>query len=85
MPPRRRWMNFLLLSYWKERKQPVKIARFFNTVEPRQTGRYGMVVPNFVQQALAGEPITVFGSGKQSRCFCDARDCVGVIDSPAGQ
>ena len=51
--------EFLALSYWKEHKQPVKIARFFNTVGPRQTGRYGMVVPNFVQQALAGQPITV--------------------------
>src|SRR5277367_5599647 len=68
--------EFLALSYWKERKQPVKIARFFNTVGPRQTGRYGMVLPNFVRQALAGEPITVYGSGKQSRCFCDVRDCV---------
>jgi UDP-glucose 4-epimerase len=71
--------EFLALSYWKERKQPVKIARFFNTVGPRQTGRYGMVVPNFVQQALAGQPITVFGSGKQSRCFCDVRDCVEAL------
>jgi UDP-glucose 4-epimerase len=71
--------EFLALSYWKERKQPVKIARFFNTVGPRQTGRYGMVVPSFVQQALAGEPITVFGSGKQSRCFCDVRDCVEAL------
>jgi UDP-glucose 4-epimerase len=68
--------EFLALSYWKERKHPVKIARFFNTVGPRQTGRYGMVLPNFVRQALAGEPITVYGSGKQSRCFCDVRDSV---------
>jgi UDP-glucose 4-epimerase len=68
--------EFLALSYWKERKQPVKIARFFNTVGPRQTGRYGMVVPSFVQQALAGKPITVYGTGTQSRCFCDVRDCV---------
>ena len=68
--------EFLALAYWKERKQPVKIARFFNTVGPRQTGRYGMVLPNFVRQALAGEPITVYGSGKQSRCFCDVRDSV---------
>jgi UDP-glucose 4-epimerase len=68
--------EFLALSYWKERKQPVKIARFFNTVGPRQTGRYGMVLPGFVQQALAGAPITVYGTGKQSRCFCDVRDCV---------
>jgi len=68
--------EFLALSYWRERKQPVKIARFFNTVGPRQTGRYGMVVPSFVQQALEGKPITVFGTGRQSRCFCDVRDCV---------
>jgi nucleoside-diphosphate-sugar epimerase len=71
--------EFLALSYWKERKQPVKIARFFNTVGPRQTGRYGMVVPNFVQQALAGKPITVYGTGKQSRCFCDVRDSVEAL------
>jgi nucleoside-diphosphate-sugar epimerase len=71
--------EFLALSYWKERKQPVKIARFFNTVGPRQTGRYGMVLPGFVQQALAGSPITVYGSGKQSRCFCDVRDCVEAL------
>ena len=68
--------EFLALAYWKERQQPVKIARFFNTVGPRQTGRYGMVLPNFVRQALAGDPITVFGTGRQSRCFCDVRDCV---------
>ena len=71
--------EFLALSYWKERKQPVKIARFFNTVGPRQTGRYGMVLPNFVQQALAGNPITVYGTGKQSRCFCDVRDSVEAL------
>jgi UDP-glucose 4-epimerase len=72
--------EFLALSYWKEKKVPVVIARFFNTVGPRQTGRYGMVLPNFVGQALAGEPITVYGTGKQSRCFCDVRDCVrGVL------
>ena len=71
--------EFLALSYWKERKLPVMVARLFNTVGPRQTGRYGMVVPNFVRQALAGEPITVFGTGKQSRCFCDVRDTVEAI------
>lgn len=68
--------EFLALSYWKEKKQPVVVARFFNTVGPRQTGRYGMVMPSFVRQALAGTPITVYGTGKQSRCFCDVRDCV---------
>ncbi len=71
--------EFLALSYWKERKQPVVIARLFNTVGPRQTGRYGMVLPNFVRQALAGEPITVYGDGRQSRCFCHVRDSVQAI------
>ncbi len=71
--------EFLALSFWKEKGLPVVIARFFNTVGPRQTGRYGMVLPNFVRQALAGEPITVYGSGKQSRCFCDVRDCVQAV------
>lgn len=71
--------EFLALSYWKEKKQPVIIARLFNTVGPRQTGRYGMVLPNFVNQALDGAPITVFGTGKQSRCFCDVSDSVEAI------
>jgi UDP-glucose 4-epimerase len=71
--------EFLALSYWKERRQPVVIGRLFNTVGPRQTGRYGMVLPNFVQQALEGRPITVFGTGKQSRCFCHVRDSVEAI------
>src|ERR1039457_429240 len=67
--------EFLALSYWKEKRLPVVVARFFNTVGPRQTGRYGMVLPNFVGQALEGAPITVYGNGQQSRCFCDVRDC----------
>ena len=71
--------EFLALSYWKEKKQPVIVARFFNTVGPRQTGRYGMVLPNFVRQALENKPLTVFGSGKQSRCFCDVADCVEAV------
>ena len=71
--------EFLALSYWKEKKQPVVVARFFNTVGPRQTGRYGMVLPNFVSQALDGRPITVFGNGQQSRCFCDVRDAVEAV------
>lgn len=71
--------EFLALSFWKEKKLPVIVARFFNTVGPRQTGRYGMVLPNFVRQALAGEPITVYGTGQQSRCFCDVRDCVQAV------
>jgi UDP-glucose 4-epimerase len=68
--------EFLALSYWKEKKLPVIIVRLFNTVGPRQTGRYGMVLPNFVKSALQNSPITVYGSGKQSRCFCDVRDTV---------
>ena len=71
--------EFLALSYWKERHQPVVVVRLFNTVGPRQTGRYGMVLPNFVRQALEGAPITVYGSGQQSRCFCDVRDTVEAI------
>lgn len=71
--------EFLALSYWKEKRQPVIVARLFNTVGPRQTGRYGMVLPNFVRQALEGAPITVYGSGRQSRCFCDVRDTVEAI------
>ncbi len=78
--------EFLALAYHRERKVPVVIARLFNTVGPRQTGRYGMVVPNFVRQALAGEPITVYGDGAQSRCFSDVSDVVralaGLIDHP---
>jgi UDP-glucose 4-epimerase len=71
--------EFLTLSYWKEKKQPVIVARFFNSVGPRQTGRYGMVLPNFVRQAIEGSPITVYGTGQQSRCFCDVRDTVQAV------
>ena len=72
--------EFLALSYWKEKKLPVVIVRLFNTVGPRQTGRYGMVLPNFIKSALENSPIYVYGSGKQSRCFCDVRDTVeGLI------
>ncbi len=71
--------EFLALSYWKEKKQPVVIGRLFNTVGPRQIGRYGMVLPNFVTQALDGAPITVFGTGQQSRCFCDVSDAVEAM------
>ena len=85
--PKHRWAyacskaidEFLALAYWKERKLPVIIVRFFNTVGPRQTGRYGMVIPNFVRQALAGEPITVFGDGKQSRSFTHVSDVVAAL------
>jgi len=71
--------EFLALSYWRERKVPVVVVRLFNTVGPRQTGRYGMVLPNFVKQALENAPITVYGSGTQSRCFCDVRDTVEAL------
>jgi len=71
--------EFLALAYWKERKLPVIIVRFFNTVGPRQTGQYGMVIPNFVRQALAGEAITVFGDGQQSRAFTHVSDVVGAL------
>ena len=71
--------EFLALAYWKERKLPVIIVRFFNTVGPRQTGRYGMVIPNLVGQALAGEPMTVFGDGTQSRSFTHVKDVVGAL------
>src|SRR6202167_2701113 len=71
--------EFLALSYWKEKKLPVIVVRLFNTVGPRQTGRYGMVLPNFARQALDNAPITVYGSGKQSRCFCDVQDTVEAM------
>jgi UDP-glucose 4-epimerase len=85
--PKHRWAyacskaidEFLALAYWKERKLPVIIVRFFNTVGPRQSGQYGMVIPNFVRQALAGEPITVFGDGTQSRSFTHVADVVGAL------
>ena len=85
--PKHRWAyacskaidEFLALAYWKERKLPVIIVRFFNTVGPRQTGQYGMVIPNFVRQALAGEPITVFGDGNQSRSFTHVTDVVDAL------
>ena len=76
--------EFLGLAYYKEKRLPVTVVRLFNTVGPRQTGRYGMVIPNFVRQALAGQPITVYGDGKQSRCFTDVSDVVqglvGLLD-----
>jgi UDP-glucose 4-epimerase len=71
--------EFLALAYWKERKLPVIVVRLFNTVGPRQTGQYGMVIPNFVRQALAGEPITVFGDGSQSRSFTYVGDVVRAM------
>jgi len=78
--------EFLALAYCKERKLPIIIVRLFNTVGPRQTGQYGMVIPNFVQQALAERPITVFGDGTQSRSFTYVGDVVramvALIDEP---
>ena len=71
--------EFLALAYWKERKLPTVVARLFNTVGPRQTGRYGMVVPKFVSQALGGRPLTVFGDGTQTRCFCHVGDVVAAL------
>jgi UDP-glucose 4-epimerase len=79
--------EFLAIAYWRERQCPTVIARFFNTVGPRQTGQYGMVVPRFVGQALRRDPITVYGDGNQSRCFTHVADAVrgaiGLMDSEA--
>ncbi len=79
--------EFLALAYWREKKLPTIVVRLFNTVGPRQTGQYGMVIPSFVRQALAGRPITVYGDGKQSRCFGYVGDVVGALvrlmDNPA--
>ena len=71
--------EFLALAYYRERDLPVIVARLFNTVGPRQTGRYGMVIPRFLTQALRGQPITVYGDGAQSRCFCDVSDVVVAL------
>jgi len=71
--------EFLALAYWREKKLPTVVVRLFNTVGPRQTGQYGMVIPTFVKQALAGRPITVYGDGKQSRCFGYVGDVVGAL------
>jgi UDP-glucose 4-epimerase len=73
--------EFLALAYWKERKLPATVVRLFNTVGPRQSGRYGMVIPSFVRQALSGEPITVYGTGEQSRCFCHVADVITGIEA----
>ena len=71
--------EWLGLAYMREKGVPVIIVRFFNTVGPRQTGRYGMVLPSFVRQALAGEPITVYGTGEQRRCFGHVQDAVEAL------
>ncbi|MDQ3686403.1 MAG: GDP-mannose 4,6-dehydratase [Acidobacteriota bacterium] len=79
--------EFLALAYWREKKLPTIVVRLFNTVGPRQTGQYGMVIPTFVKQALAGRPITVYGDGTQTRCFGYVGDIVGALiklmDDPA--
>jgi UDP-glucose 4-epimerase len=78
--------EFLALAYHRERRLPTIVVRLFNTVGPRQTGRYGMVIPTFVRQALTGEPITVYGDGTQRRSFTDVSDVVGalvrLVDAP---
>jgi UDP-glucose 4-epimerase len=71
--------EFLAISFWRERKVPTTVVRLFNTVGPRQSGRYGMVIPRFVEQALAGRPLTVYGDGTQSRCFTHVVDVVDAI------
>lgn len=86
-PTRGRWAyaasklvdEFLALAYWHEQGLPTVVMRFFNTVGPRQTGRYGMVLPRFAEQGLRGGPITVFGDGRQTRCFAHVDDVVGAV------
>lgn len=73
--------EFYALALHRERSLPVAIVRLFNTVGPRQTGRYGMVVPRFVRQALSGEPLTVYGDGTQTRCFCHVQDVVAGLQA----
>lgn len=71
--------EFLALAYYKRKNLPVVICRVFNTIGPRQTGRYGMVAPRFISQALSGEPVTVYGDGRQSRCFCNVLDVIEAL------
>jgi UDP-glucose 4-epimerase len=71
--------EFLAMAYYQETRLPVVIVRLFNTVGPKQTGQYGMVVPNFVSQAIRGLPITVYGDGSQTRCFCHVKDVVPAL------
>lgn len=90
-PVRGRWSyacskamdEFMAISYYRERNVPVVIVRLFNTVGPRQTGMYGMVLPRFIGQALQGEPITIYGDGKQTRCFSWVGDIVGALSKLA--
>ena len=71
--------EILAFTYWKQKGLPTVITRLFNTVGPRQTGHYGMVIPRFVSQAIRGEPITVYGDGSQTRCFCYVGDVVATL------
>ena len=77
--------EFLALAHWYQSRLPVVVVRLFNTVGPRQTGRYGMVIPRFVSQGLSGEPITVYGDGSQTRCFAHVLDVVGAIAGLIGR
>jgi len=74
----------LAYVYWKEKNVPTVIVRLFNTVGPRQSAAYGMVLPRFVKQALEGKDVTVYGSGKQSRCFLHVKDVVGALTKIIG-
>jgi UDP-glucose 4-epimerase len=73
------------MAYWRERGLPVIVVRLFNTVGPRQTGSYGMVVPRLIGQALAGAPLTVYGDGRQTRCFCHVADVVRALHGLLGE
>ncbi len=73
--------EFLALAYWHEKRHPVAVVRLFNTVGPRQTGRYGMVIPTFARQAILNEPLTVYGDGKQTRCFAYVGDVTPALVS----
>jgi nucleoside-diphosphate-sugar epimerase len=77
--------EFLAMAYWHERSLPITVVRLFNTVGPRQTGSYGMVIPRLVVQALAGEPLTVFGDGSQTRCFCHVADVTRALSALIGE
>jgi UDP-glucose 4-epimerase len=81
--------EFLALAYSRQYGMPVVIGRFFNTVGPRQSAQYGMVIPRFVRQALAGEPITVYDDGEQMRCFCNVKDVIrgviGLVEEPKAE
>jgi UDP-glucose 4-epimerase len=72
--------EFLAMAYWRERSLPITVVRLFNTVGPRQTGSYGMVIPRLVGQAIAGDPVTVYGDGHQTRCFCHVADVVDALE-----